>query len=178
MGSALENFHPSGLPPVPGSWPEVSVGCSVPCCHISFLPGAAILEHSTGTCGRKPQLEALLQTCGSVVLCQGLLEGLLSPPPLSCLPAGSGTAPGVEAAGWRLPGRAQAAVTWERKHLTFEAATQYRLLCGGSRGRRLAINSLLRANSSSVLWNQTVLPPRGGAAPLSSFPSALLLGCS
>jgi hypothetical protein len=98
----------------------------------------------------------------SVVLWQGLLEGLLRPPPLPCLPAGSGTAPGVEAAWWRLPGRAQAAVTWERKHLTFEAATQYHLLCGGGRGRRLAINSLLRANSSSVLWTQTVLPPRGG----------------
>lgn len=63
--------------------------------------------------------------------------------------------------GWQVEHR-QAAVTWERKHLTFEAATQYHLLCGGGRGRRLAINSLLRANSSSVLRNQTILPPRGG----------------
>lgn len=125
------------------------------------------------TCGRRPQLEALLQTCRSVVLWPGFLEGLPCPPPL---PASQLDLELLLA--WRLPGRAQAAITWERKHLTFEAATQYHLLCGGGRGRRLAINSLLRANSSSVLWNQTVLPPRGGAAPLGSFPSARLLGCS
>lgn len=138
-----------------------------------FCQGPPFWSKALCTCGRRPQLEALLQPCRSVVLWQGLLEGLLTPPPF---PASQLHLELLLA--WRLPGRAQAAITWERKHLTFEAATQYHLLCGGGRGRRLAINSLLRANSSSVLRNQIVLPPRGEAAPLSSFPSAPLLVCS
>lgn len=111
---------------------------------------------------KKPQLEASLTDLSLSGALARPAGRLAQPTTFALPPAGSGIAPGAEAARWRLPGRAQAAITWERKHLTLEAATQYHLLCGGGRGRRLAINSLLRANSSPVLWNQTVLPPRGG----------------
>lgn len=154
------NLHPSGQPPGVRHLALHLCGMCSP--TFPFCQGPPFWSIAQAHVARKPQLEASLTDLSLSGALARPAGRLAQPTTFALPPAGSGIAPGAEAARWRLPGRAQAAITWERKHLTLEAATQYHLLCGGGRGRRLAINSLLRANSSPVLWNQTVLPPRGG----------------
>jgi hypothetical protein len=93
-----------------------------------------------GTCGRKPTADgSSTRPAAQLHLGRKGLQPAGRPAAAclckSCLPSG----PGLGPQDGRPRGRVGAVVTWERKRLTSEVATQYRLLGGGSRGR-LVIN--------------------------------------